>query len=89
MGEWQQQWVNGGSIDEFIRLLNMRQRAIEETGAPCLRVLYLDTLFSAYVHPPAFPAVSSTALAAEQLEYMLGSRQNCVCRQHQSESLGL
>jgi len=66
----QQQWVSGGSIDEFI-LLNMRQRAIEETGAPCLLVLYLDTLFSAYVHPPAFLAVSSTASAAEQLEYML------------------
>jgi len=65
----QQQWVNGGSIDEFIWLLNMRQRAIEETGAPCLQVLYLDTFFFAYVHPPAFPAVSSTASAAEQLEY--------------------
>ena len=70
----QEQWVHGGSIDEIIWLLNKRQRAIEETGDPCLQVLYLvlyQTTFSGLVHPPAFPAVSTTAGGAEQLKQMM------------------
>ena len=62
--------MHGGSIDEIIRLLNKRQRAIEETGDPCLRVLYLETTFSSLVHPPVYPAVSTTAGGA-QLKQMM------------------
>ena len=36
-------WLSGSVIDEFIRLLNMRQQEVERTGVACLRVLYLCT----------------------------------------------
>ena len=46
----QSYWLSGSVIDQFIRLLNMRQQEVERTGVACLQVLYLDTIFSIQLH---------------------------------------
>lgn len=67
----QSYWLSGSVIDEFIRLLNMRQQEVERTGVARLRVLYLDTVFSSYVHPAAHNAVESTAADADNVQKVL------------------
>ena len=64
-------WVNGSAVDEFIRLLHMRQRASEAASSFGLQCLYLDTVWSAYVHPATDFATASTPDHAMTVEKIL------------------
>ena len=67
----QSSWGVGSAIDEFIRLLNMRKQASEAAGLVGLQCLYLDTVWSAYVHPAANFATASSTYYAMTVEKIL------------------
>lgn len=48
----QNTWLNGAIIDEFVRLLNVRQRRVEGADASSHQTLFFDTVFSGTLHPP-------------------------------------
>jgi len=48
----QNTWLNGAIIDEFVRLLNVRQRRVEGADASSRQTLFFDTVFSGTLHPP-------------------------------------
>ena len=48
----QNTWLNGAIIDEFVRLLNVRQRRVEGADASSHQTLFFDTVFSGSLHPP-------------------------------------
>ena len=55
------QWLCGGVIDEFVRLLNVRQRGIENSQQRAVRCLYFDTLYSEAISPPQSSTPSTDA----------------------------
>ena len=81
--------LSSSVIDEFIRLLNMRQQEVnvERAGAACLRVLYLVTIFSSYIHPAAHNAEQSTAATARNVQKVLASA--TLLPLHSSAGLGI
>lgn len=48
-------WLRTGVMDGMIRLLNMRQTCIETANPTAKKVLFLDTLFAASLHPSVAP----------------------------------
>lgn len=46
-------WLYGGSMQEFVHLLNLRQRSVEAARHTTSRVLYFGPDLTMYVHPPA------------------------------------
>ena len=63
------QWLCGGVIDEFMRLLNVRQRGIENSQQRARRCLYFDTLYSQVISPPQ--SSTPSADASRMLQDML------------------
>lgn len=44
-------WLKSAVMDAVIRLLNVRQRGVEAADPTAPRTLYIDTLFTANLHP--------------------------------------
>ena len=64
-------WLSSSSMDEFVRLLNVREKLLKSSESHSLRSLYLDTTFCSYIHPLAHTAVPSSASDASTIKTMM------------------